>query len=349
MRRTPRAYFVSAALCIITAPQMGCESKEKKKVSSPDSHTPSAVVTPPVKLPPSPAARTPRSPLLALKGITPTPGASLTIGETEIKLDAVGRQQCRLGDAIQTIVKPAQGPPEVRTFIVHAPTSRAEATRRMTITAGTREHTATLAIKDAITSLSFDGATLRFGKTHDWLLPDEQLGKAGCFHTGTFALTTPPLTGPMTGVHNHTTESYSFHAELTEEHAISVIVFLPDLRFATERPMSADLAEVFKNPRDAVVRVFFEQRTMRQDTQGVEHYTWTQLPAEDGTLSVTFSGELQRSSAHIKLANMTPPKAWTYPIAQGATLGLTAHTSIITDPRGKLIPPLRALDDAKKP
>lgn len=297
---------------------------------------------------PSPVpARSPQIPALYMKGFdTSSPPASLD-GRA---LTGVGRQTCRTGEALQAIATKSDGSLDVQTFIVHAPIlERATPQRVMVSQRGATMAPAILETSPSHTTLTTSHTTLTFSTTREGLLADHALAQAGCFHTGEFSLAGSPHTGPMTGVYNRQTETYTFHFQLSELHAISVLVFLPAQHFIAGRTVETSLAEVFKNPRDATVRVFLEQRQTLTTESGHTQFEWVQLPAPKGILSTRFSGTATRPTAALSLTSLRAPEAWTYGLKEGAALSLEGRASVITDPAGKVTPaPLQIIDKQDK-
>lgn len=166
-------------------------------------------------------------------------------------------------------------------------------------------------------------------------VPARGLGTLGCFTTGHYKLTGKDaleISGPVTAKLDYH-DAFKIHAELSQDHAVTIWLHLPPADFRVGQVFDAELSEILAKPKDFAARAFLDTRASKN---GV--LEWEQTPIEQGRLTVELEGADPREAvAKIKITGLSIPSSWAGPGA-GESYDLALSTRFVTDRAGLLIP-----------
>ncbi len=164
-------------------------------------------------------------------------------------------------------------------------------------------------------------------------VPTPYLGSVGCFHTGSLELTagnTALLSASSVfAYYNQTHEVYHLTLEVTDNVAISVLLYKPFHLLNLNSPYVFDLNKAFKDPENTTIRAFVKTRTILPD----QTFLWESTPIKEGSLSLTFSKSKQKPVVQLSIEGLSLPLP---DIPDALTLRASAH--VLQDAKTTLIP-----------
>jgi hypothetical protein len=166
-------------------------------------------------------------------------------------------------------------------------------------------------------------------------VPARGLGTLGCFTTGHYTIKGKDaleVMGPVTSKLDYH-DAYKIHAELSQDHAITIWLHLPPADFRVGQVFDEELSEVLAKPKDFAARAFLDTRKSKDGL-----LEWEQKPIEQGRLTVELEGADSRDAvAKVKITGLAIPSSWGGPGA-GESHDLVLRTRFVTDRAGLLIP-----------